>query len=108
MNVILQNHNYLGIKVCDENGNEVLDGNETIKTGMRIKLSNNEEYALIVRGDTNSDGRISISDVSRLKASYIGIKNSLDSYELRASDLNLDGEITILDVAKMMMLYNSI
>ena len=98
----------LSIKVCDENGNEILNGNETIRTGMRLKLSNNEEYVLIVKGDNNSDGKISILDVSRLKASYIGMNNSLDSYELKALDLNLDGKITILDVAQMMVLYNSI
>ncbi len=98
----------LVMKVYDENGNEISNENEVIKTGMIIKLSNNEEYVLIVRGDNNSDGKISILDVSRLKTYYIGANNTLDSYELKALDLNLDGKITITDVAQMMVLYNSI
>ena len=76
---------------------------------MKLKLSNNEEYTLIVRGDNNSDGRISILDVSRLSSYYTGLKkNILNSEELKAADMNLDGKISILDVAQMFVLYNSL
>ncbi len=97
------------IKIYDESYNEIFKDNEILRTGMKLKLSNNEEYTLIVRGDNNSDGRISILDVSRLSSYYTGLKkNILNSEELKAADMNLDGKISILDVAQMFVLYNSL
>ena len=52
--------------IVDENGNTIAD-DEIIKTGMKLKLTEELEFTLIVIGDINKDGVISITDLANLK-----------------------------------------
>ena len=87
---------------------KITDNNQLIKTGMKLKLSNDKEYVLIVRGDINSDGRLSLIDISKLIMHY----NEVKGFELtgnfkKGADMNADGEINLIDVSQMIMVYNS-
>ena len=58
------------------------------------------EYILVVTGDTNGDGRISIVDLSAIKLHSIGKTNYiLIGQYFRAGDMNFDNKINIVDVS---------
>lgn len=91
-----------------DNDAKITDNSQIIKTGMKLKLSNDKEYILIVRGDTNSDGKLSLIDISKLIMHY----NEAKGYELtgnakKGADMNADGVINLVDVSQMVMVYNS-
>lgn len=85
----------------------ITDTSQIVKTGMTLKLSNGSEYTLVVRGDTNFDGRLSLIDISKLILHY----NEVKGYELtgnakKGADMNADGIINLVDVSQMIMIYN--
>lgn len=99
----------LDIKILDENGTEITNNADIVKTGYKLKLSNDKEYTLIVRGDINCDGKLTLTDVSKIVLHYNGNKG----YELtgdakKSADMNFDEEITLTDVSQLVELYNSI
>lgn len=89
---------------------KVIDAeNEVIKTGMKLKLEDGKEYELIVRGDINLDGKVSITDLSKLLLHYNETRGFiLEGCALKAGDMNCDGRVTLTDVSQMLILYNSI
>jgi C1A family cysteine protease len=93
--------------VTKENGEIVSEKSETIKTGMKLKLSDGTEYTLIVRGDINGDGRLSLIDISKLILHYNENKGfELTGNALKGADMNIDGIINLVDVSQMIMIYN--
>ena len=96
------------IKVLDEKGIEIKD-DELIKTGMILKLSDQKEYELVVRGDMNCSGNISLIDLSKFLAHYTDDPGcALEGAALKAADLSCDGRISLLDLSQMIVLYTSI
>ena len=88
---------------------EVDKDTELVKTGMVLKLSNGSKYTLIVKGDMNQDGKVSLIDVSKLLLHY----NEQKGYELtgapeKAADLSVDGRVSLMDLSQIITLYNSI
>lgn len=99
----------LEVKVLSEEGKEITNSNDIVKNGYKLKLSNNKEYILIVRGDVNCDGKLTVTDVSKIVLHYNGNKG----YELtgaaeKAADMNFDEKFTLTDVSQLVELYNSI
>lgn len=70
----------------------------TLRTGMTAVVRE-KQYTLVVTGDVNGDGRISITDVVALQAHVVG-KQTLTGAYAEAADLNNDGRISITDVVK--------
>ena len=96
------------LKIIDEDGNEIAR-QDIIKTGMVLKVSDTLEYVLVVRGDLNMDGNVSLVDLSKIVLHYnetIGF--ILEGAALKASDMNIDGKTSLVDVSQMIVLYNSI
>ena len=92
-----------------EEGLEQEDENALVKTGMVLKLSEGSKYTLIVKGDMNQDGKVSLIDVSKLLLHY----NEQKGYELtgapeKAADMNVDGRVSLIDLSRIITLYNSI
>ena len=85
-----------------DNGREVAS-TEYIKTGMELRYGSNAPYVLVVQGDINSDGKVTPTDLSKLKQYRVGLIN-LEGAELRAADINYNGEVTILDISQLKML----
>jgi len=93
------------------NGNvEVYKGAEivtnkdaNIGTGMKIKIKLNgqeKEYTVVIKGDINGDGKVKLTDLSKLKFVLIGTTKVEGAYK-EASDLNGDGKVKISDLSKM-------
>jgi len=55
-----------------------------------------DSLRVIVRGDLNGDGRVSIDDLSGLN-SYLALIEEIDGYHLLAIELTGDGYIDISD-----------
>ncbi len=99
----------LDIIILDKDGNEVLNNNDIIKTGMKLKLSDNSEYTLIVRGDSSADGKLNLVDISRMILHYNEVRGfELSGDNLKAADMNFDGIINLVDLSQIIVLYNSI
>ena len=77
-----------------------------IKTGMKLTLSNGEEYTIIVRGDVDGCGDVSLLDFSKFIAHYgYGKEYTLKGDALKAADMNCDMKIDLTDVSQMVDLY---
>lgn len=79
--------------IYDEN-NE--DKTQIVKTGVKLHVNENE-YTLIVKGDLDGNGIITITDVVKAKLHSVYVMLLKDDF-LRALDINLDGDVTITDV----------
>lgn len=90
-----------------EDGTEITDFNNSyVITGMKMRVGD-EEYILVVRGDINGDGRISIVDLSKHIAHYAEIPGfQLEGASEKAGDINLDGEFSLIDVSQLLKLFN--
>ena len=74
-----------------------------LATGMKIVVSLNgqtEEYIVIVSGDTNGDGMITATDLTRMKNHILG-RSILTDLGLKAADINNDGRITASELTKI-------
>ncbi len=71
------------ITLKKSNGNNLGDS-EKVTTGTIIKFASGEEYTLIVYGDLNGDGAISLYDLQMLKMYLLG-KQDLSEASLEAS-----------------------
>lgn len=72
---------------------------ELIKTNMKAKIGN-ETYVLIVSGDLDGNGKITITDLVRAKLYSVHLIN-LSEVEKIAADINYNNEITITDVVNI-------
>ena len=76
-----------------------LTNNAIVKTGIIIDVSSIKQIVmLVVNGDINGDGRVSVTDLFILKRLIIEAIPSNSDYEVTA-DINFDGKITITDMA---------
>lgn len=90
--------NALDAKIYNKNNEEIQAGN-IITTGMKL-INNEHEYTLIVLGDTNGDGKITLTDLSQTILHILEKNLLIDEYK-QAADINLDNEITLTDLSKM-------
>ena len=76
-----------------------------VATGDKVSVYNNEgtlkyTYSIVIYGDTNGDGKISIIDLARVQKHLLELNKLSSSYSL-AADVNRDGKISILDLARV-------
>ena len=88
--------------IVDKDGN-VLQDEDIIKNDMTLKIGDNLEMSLIVIGDVNKDGRITVTDLAQLKFHYIE-KVLLEGNNLKAGDINGDGKVSLTDVAQLKLI----
>ena len=81
-------------------GNEEVANDAAIGTGMKVKIMDGDtvkaEYTVIVTGDTNGDGDISVTDLIAIKSYILGKANLSNEYAI-AADTSGDRDITITD-----------
>lgn len=86
------------IKIFDQNGDEVSAG--FLCTGMTVKLvidgTVRDELTIVILGDANGDGGISITDYTLTRLDILGLK-SLGQTAASAADINGDGVVSITD-----------
>ena len=89
----------VGYKVVDNSGNEI-QNSDLVVTGDELITDTGKEYVLIVTGDLNSDGDITISDLSKLRKHILKAEILEDEYQ-EAADINNDGDVTLNDASMM-------
>jgi C1A family cysteine protease len=102
-------HNAKTISIVDKNNQSITDSKVTVTTGMTIIFNGEITYKLVVRGDINGDGKVTLTDISRLVFHY----NEYEEYQLtdaplKAADMNYDGKITLTDLSQLVFYYSSI
>ena len=79
---------------------KVVDSSSLIGTNMVVSLMDGntvvKSYTVVVTGDTNGDGKVSITDMIAVK-SYLLNKSTLTSASEQAADTSGDGKISITD-----------
>ena len=82
-------------------GEETLSNGDLIVTGDILELENGDQYTIIVAGDINSDGKVTVYDLSVLKRYILRIRE-LNEIESLAADINRDSQtIGVNDYSRM-------
>ena len=87
------------MKFFDKNGNALQD-DSIIATGMTLKVGKTLEFKLVVTGDVDCDGEITLNDLGKLKLHLIEYE-LLTGDSLKAGDVDADNGITINDIAQV-------
>ncbi|MBR1416804.1 MAG: dockerin type I repeat-containing protein, partial [Bacilli bacterium] len=87
------------LNIYDKDGNKITDLSTSVATGMTIKLEVDDtlydELKIVVRGDLNGDGMVTMTDYSKLKSILLG---EIPTFELfLASDVTKDELVTMPD-----------
>ena len=80
-------------------GEKEIGGTDLIKTGQILTTKKGEQYTLVVLGDLNGDGKISLVELARISKIGAGKIKDYKEIEKMAIDANADGSINILDMA---------
>ena len=80
-------------------GDALPDGT-LIFTGMTICLPSGVSYVLIVKGDVNGDGDVSVFDLSVIR-SYILSGEALPAAQMEAADVDGDGDVNVFDYVRV-------
>ena len=91
------------IKSLNNSGYTVYSGKQEVTSGYvgtgMTAVSGSTSLTIVVTGDVNGDGRITITDVVKLQ-NYAANVSGLDEAAMMAGDINGDGRITITDVVQ--------
>ena len=95
------------MKIFDLDSNELYD-RAIVGTSMELKINEKESYKLVIRGDLNGDGKLTITDLSKMKAFIVNLFTFNDKYMEMAADINYSNNITVTDLSqiKMMLVGN--
>ncbi len=99
-NLINLNNNYM---ILDKNNNNITYTAEVIGTGYKI-VSGNITYTVIVIGDVNGDGNISLVDATQVYRYYRGYENFND-IKRKAAIVTRGNEIRLVDATKLYRFY---
>lgn len=92
------------LRYKDKGGAEITAKNQLITTGTRVELLKNGEVestsVVVIRGDLNSDGKITQSDLVKMRKHLLEI-TILKGAEAEALDVNKDGKVSQPDLVKM-------
>lgn len=83
--------------IKDAKGN--IKNNDTFSTGDKVIIEtggDTKTYTVIIRGDTNSDGKITVVDLLRVQKHLLGTR--LTNEQKEAADVNGDGKVNVLDL----------
>ena len=84
----------------DRYGNKA-SGN--VGTGDTLVITNGsttKSFKVVIYGDNNGDGKVSILDLLRVQKDILG-SSSLSTYDKKASDTNRDGKIDVVDLLRI-------
>ena len=91
------------VESLSSGGYAVYDGSKKVTSGLvgtgMVAVSSTASVTIVVTGDVNGDGRITITDVVKLQNKVAGASKLTGAYAL-AGDINGDGKITITDVVQ--------
>ncbi len=94
-------NSYASITITNNNDKAKTSG--SLVTGDKITITSNNKsntYIVVIYGDLNGDGNISIVDLARLQK-YLLKQTTLNGGYYTSADVNKDGKIDIVDLAKV-------
>ena len=77
-----------------------LGNDDYIPTGATI-TDGTLSYTIIAVGDVNSDGKLTVTDLSQFKAYFVNLLDTLTDYQKRACDVRWDGKFSIIDLSQL-------
>ena len=89
-------------EVVNLNGNTI-SAEDFVGTGYKLKITLNgetKEYEIVVRGDIDGNGKITVTDLSMLNQAIVK-RVTLTGVKEEAADINYDGKITVTDLSMM-------
>ncbi len=92
-----------GANVTIKNTNGSVVTSDTFGTGYTVNISSagtSKTYTIVIYGDINGDGNITILDLLKVQKLILGSTNLSGAYKT-ATDVNKDGKTTILDLLKV-------
>lgn len=101
--VMTKNINTNGNVIVYKDSKEVTDKSQKVSTGMKLKISldnTNNEYIIVVKGDTNGDGKTDLNDILLINKHRLN-KVKLEGEYLQASDANKDGTVDFKDILQI-------
>ncbi len=85
--------------ITDVNGN-IIGENDLVATGMKLKVGANTEFTLVVTGDIDGNGKITVTDLAKIKMHQVSLNILTGEFEM-AADVNGDGSISATDIAQI-------
>ena len=84
-------------QILNKNG-VVITNTDEIGTGCKIKMQSGKTYTIVVWGDLDGDGQISLAELAKI--SKIGVNKVTPSdLEKFAIDMNMNGKIELSELA---------
>lgn len=77
-----------------------LSNDDFVPTGATI-TDGELSYTIIAVGDLNSDGKLTVTDLSQFKAYFVDLLNTLTDHQKRACDIRWDGRLSIIDLSQI-------
>lgn len=84
--------------IKDKDGNTISSGN--IGTGSTVTTPSGDVYTVIVKGDVNGDGKVTLTDLAQLKLHMVETTLLQEPYKSGA-DIDGDGSVTLTDLGKL-------
>ena len=78
---------------------KVLGEDEIITTGTKV-TDGTKHWIIVVKGDSDGDGKVGAGDVAVFKANWLTLRDVEGSY-LKAMETDGDGKLTPNDLARM-------
>jgi len=89
--------------IKDANGN-VITSNSKVGTGTTVSIPGEEPFTVIIKGDVDGDGAITMMDIAKIQLNIVKIE-MLEGAYLIAGDVDVTEGISILDLAKVLLHY---
>ena len=92
------------------NRDEVLNNNSLVGTGSRVTINlskDNYDYLLMIKGDINGDGLLSLDDINVISDYLYKNKNSLTGIYLDAADYDNNSSYNLEDIMKIAYKMNN-
>ena len=90
--------------VVDQNGDELANENALIGTGCKLQVTIGEvteEYTIIINGDINGDGKVTVTDLSTMAKLIVGKIQSPTAVQQKAADLDGNGKVSATDLSSI-------
>lgn len=83
--------------------NTALGNDDYVPTGAST-IEGEKTYIIIAIGDLNSDGKLTATDLSQLKAYEVDLLKTLTDHQKRACDIKWDAKLTVVDRSQLRIL----
>ena len=95
------NNVHQGYKILNKDGQDVTNSASVVGTNFKLVNPEDATYTIVVVGDVNQDGKISLADVGYIFQYVTNNVTITDKFQLRAAKVRKQDAITLADVGKL-------